>query len=283
MPTAIINFVQARAELLKLNLNSGMEPTSEAYKRMSQETTAQILKQVASIGKLNVENGADILSIIQGHVANEKPLFNGEQIATIRDSVNAKVDQSMGASNNSNTQYQKINHPEVWLTKELQDTMLANPPELDTRTKIQFRINALAAFFGRGGMLRPNEPTCRDVVSLALLDQNDGLVASEGLAWLRVFKTLAKQIAHTACESIGGAGPVHACTRQHEAGKPAVLQQHLRGEGARPRRVGQAPQVAHRAGSHGVPLHAQLRQRHIPASNTCQSEAEGTCSAPSAR
>ena len=85
--------------------------------------------------------------------------------------------------------------------------MFDNPPELDTRTKIQFRISCLAAFFGRGGMLRPTEPTCRDVTSLALLDQNDPTVASEGLYWLRVFKTQAKQIAHMTCESFAGQVP----------------------------------------------------------------------------
>ena len=128
MPPAIINFVKARAELLKLNLKSGMEPSSDAYLHMSQEATANIVKQVASIGKLNVENAAEMLSIIQGCVANEKPLFSEGQIATIRDRVNAKVDQSMGASNNSNTQYPKNNQPEIWLTQELQGTMMANSP-----------------------------------------------------------------------------------------------------------------------------------------------------------
>ena len=55
MPPAIINFVKARAELLKLNLKSGMELSSDVHFHMSQEATANIVKQVASIGKLNVE------------------------------------------------------------------------------------------------------------------------------------------------------------------------------------------------------------------------------------
>ena len=149
MPPAISKFVQARCELLKLNLKSGMETSSDMYGLMSQEAAANIVKQVASVGKLSVENAAEILSIIQGQVANEKPLFSQAQIDLIRDRVNAKVDQSMGASNNSNTQYQKITHPELWLTQELQDTMLASPPTLALGTKIQFRLNCLAEFFGR--------------------------------------------------------------------------------------------------------------------------------------
>ena len=169
---------------------------------MSQEATVNIVKQVASVGSLTVENAAEILSIIQGGVASEKPLFSREQVATIRDRVNAKVDQSMGASNNSNTQYQKINDPELWLTRELQDTMLANPPTMAVGTKIQFRLNCLAEFFGRGGMIHPTEYTSRDIASLAFLDQTDALVTSEGLAFLRSFKALTKQVALAACERL---------------------------------------------------------------------------------
>ena len=169
MPPAISKFVQARCELLKLNLKTGMETSSDWYLHMSQEATVNIVKQVASVGSLTVENAAEILSIIQGGAASEKPLFSWEQIATIRDRVNAKVDQSMGGnnSNNSNTQYQKINEPELWLTQELQDTMLASPPTLAVGTTIQFRWNCLAEFFGRGGMLHPTEYTSRDIASLA--------------------------------------------------------------------------------------------------------------------
>ena len=96
MPSSIIKFVQARCELLKLNLKSGMETSSDLYLRLSQEATASIAKQVAIIGKLNVENAAEILSIIQGSVTNEKPLFSQEHMATNRDRVDAIVDQSMG-------------------------------------------------------------------------------------------------------------------------------------------------------------------------------------------
>ena len=109
----------------------------------------------------------------------------------------------MGASNNSNTQYQKINDPELWLTQELQDTMLASPPTLAVGTKIRFRLNCLAEFFGRGGMLHPTEYTSREIASLAFLDQTNVFVTSEGLAFLRSFKALTKQVALLTYERLG--------------------------------------------------------------------------------
>ena len=134
MPPAIVKYVEARSELLKLHINSGLEPTSEKYMRLAQDTTANILKQVASCGKLNCDNTVAILSIVQQHT-KEKPLFSEEQVAAIRDSVTSKLDNTMGANNSSNTVYQKIEEPELWLTQELQDTMLATTANLDERTK----------------------------------------------------------------------------------------------------------------------------------------------------
>ena len=53
------------------------------------------------------------------------------------------------------------------------------------RTKISFRLNALAAFFGKGGLAQPSEITSRDIASLALLDVDDASLMLEGLYWVR--------------------------------------------------------------------------------------------------
>ena len=81
--------------------------------------------------------------------------------------------------------------------------MLASPPTLAVGTKIQFRLDCLAEFFGRGGMLHPTEPTSRDIASLAFLDQTNAFVTSEGLAFLRSFKALTKQVVLLTYERLG--------------------------------------------------------------------------------
>jgi len=130
-------------------------------------------------------------------------MFTPEHMDLIRDCVNKKLNQDIGAGNNSNVTYQKLDAPEQWLTQGLQDTMLASPANLDSATRIRFRLNALAAFFGSGGLARPSEYACRDIVALALLDVDEATLMSEGVGWVRAFKALVKPMAKSHVDRMG--------------------------------------------------------------------------------
>ncbi len=199
---ALLNFARARFELLKLNLACGMDPVSDKYKQLSQAAVSHVQRQISTAGKINCDTATQILKLMNDGATSLK-MFSAEQVELIRDAVNSKLDQAMGASNASGSSSQKMSQPEVWLTQELQETMLASPPHLDGRTKITFRVNALAAFFGGGGMLHPAEHTSRDITSLALLDVSDATLLEEGLHWVRTFKGIVKQLAKGNSEVLG--------------------------------------------------------------------------------
>ena len=218
MVAAIVNFVTARFELLKLNLLSGLDPMSDKYKSLSQETTAQVTKQINSVGKINCETATTILQLLTEGENNVK-ILSGEQVDALRDAVNSKLDQGLGASNASNIVYQKIDAPEEWLTQEMIETMLASPSNLDATTRIRFRLNILATFFGGGGLARPSEHCAKDIVSLALLDVDDATLVSEGVGWVRVFKAMVKPLAKSLVDSMGGV-PTMASPAQHKEDSP---------------------------------------------------------------
>ena len=218
MVAAIVNFVTARFELLKLNLLSGLDPMSDKYKSLSQETTAQVTKQINSVGKINCETATTILQLLTEGENNVK-ILSGEQVDALRDAVNSKLDQGLGASNASNIVYQKIDAPEEWLTQDMLETMMASPSNLNAATRIRFRLNILATFFGGGGLARPSEHCAKDIVSLALLDVDDATLVSEGVGWVRVFKAMVKPLAKSLVDSMGGV-PTMASPAQHKEDSP---------------------------------------------------------------
>ena len=76
-------------------------------------------------------------------------------------------------------------------------------PVVEHETKIAFRINALGAFFGKGGLGVPAELTSRDIAVLALLDVADAICMTDGLYWVREFKSLVKPIAKSHIAALG--------------------------------------------------------------------------------
>ena len=194
--SAIINLVRARAELLRLNLKSGLLVDSSEYQRISGDATAVIAMQIGNVSKLNCEQSAEILKL-----CTEDSLFTQDQIDRVRNVVNAKLDQVAGKSNASGTTYQRIADPETWLPHDLFSTVTEpNTMKMEEWSHKVFRISTLAAFFGAGGLLHPEEYTSRDIVSVALLDVPDAVIVHAGVQLVQRFKTLVKDVArsHTA-------------------------------------------------------------------------------------
>ena len=185
--SAICKLVQIRVELLKLNLKSGVNPTSVSYVSLSQEAKYVTLIQFGAVGKLSCDQATNILKIV-----TDEPIFSQSQLSELREAVNDKLDQQVGLSNGSNTKCQKIVQPEVWLHSDLREA-LASRVDIGRQQKMTCRVHLLAQFFGAGGLLHPTEPTSRDIVSLALLDDADSLIISEGTVWVRKFKCAAKK------------------------------------------------------------------------------------------
>ena len=65
MVAAIVNFVKARMELLKMNMHTGMSLESERYKRLSQDAVVCILKTINSVGQINCETVTAILKLLK--------------------------------------------------------------------------------------------------------------------------------------------------------------------------------------------------------------------------
>ena len=89
--SAICNLVQIRAELLKVNLKSGVDPSSNSYVSLAQEAIFVILKQIRAVGKLNCDQATYILKL-----ATDEPIFNQAQLSELREVVNDKLDQQGG-------------------------------------------------------------------------------------------------------------------------------------------------------------------------------------------
>ena len=233
MVAAIINFVKARMELLKMSMQTVMSLESERYKRLSQDAVGCILKTISSVGQINCETVTAILKLLKDDVEGPiTQLFTEGQVETIRERLADKLDQHMGASNASNTKYQNIAKPELWLTKDLQDIMLADAQSLNMQQKISFRINALACFFGRVVLGVPAELTSRDIAVLALLDVDDATCMTDGLYWVRQFKLLVKPIAKSNIEALV-ALPTMLTPESHSKDAPPVVRTHVRREGGR--------------------------------------------------
>ena len=84
MVAAIINFVKARMELLKLNLMTGMNAESENYQRLSQDALASVIKNINSVGKMNCDAVTGILKLLQDDF-EDTPLLNAQQVEVIRE------------------------------------------------------------------------------------------------------------------------------------------------------------------------------------------------------
>ena len=110
MVAAIVNFVTARIELLRLNLLSGLDPVSDKYQSLSQETTAQFTKQIDNVGKINRETATTILQLVT-ECPNNAKIFSDAQIGTLRDSVNKKIAQHMGLASRSTSCTRRLMPP----------------------------------------------------------------------------------------------------------------------------------------------------------------------------
>ena len=211
--SALYKLVSARLELLKLNVLTGMARASPKYAALSQECVTVLTRQISSVGRMNAEQVGNILRL----VADANVLCDVDA-HRLRDALNDKLDLSViGQHNASNTIYQTVPRPEMWLTGDLYAAVSNAPTSLhggcETKHK---KLGLLAGFFGSGGLVHPTEPTCRDITALAMMHDADAEIMQDGLYWVRTFKGLVKTVAKSYEAKFG-----HA---RHEFTDPPGLQ-----------------------------------------------------------
>ena len=186
--TALGQFVEARVELLELNVRSGLATASPAYLKLQSDACAAINRQIAMVGRVGVAEITSILSLICNGT------FTADQISSMRNNMILRLDQNVSAS--MNTKCSSVANVTAWPTQELWTLILS---DADVNVKVQ----AVSTLFGRGGLKNPTEIAARDITGLAMLQATDEYIRTHGLYHVRNAKMVMKSSAEALSEQHG--------------------------------------------------------------------------------
>ena len=160
--TALGQFVEARVELLELNVRSGLATASPAYLKLQSDACAAINRQIAMVGRVGVAEITSILNLICNGT------FTADQISSMRNTMILRLDQNVAAS--MSTKCSSVANVTAWPTQELWTLILS---DADVNVKVQ----AVSTLFGRGGLKNPTEIAARDITGLAMLQATDEYIS----------------------------------------------------------------------------------------------------------
>ena len=194
--SSLAALVAARAELLDLNMRSGMCVDDPRFRKLAEDAVQSILAQIRNLSLIPTATILDVMKVI-----TQTNLFNQEEQNRIRDAMNAKVNNNLPTHNAANCKYQSVLQPHIWLPDALHD-MVWLPPRTQG-DPVSEKLYALARFFGGGGLKHGTEHACRDIASMAMLHQDARSIVANGQVWLKEFKKLVKTFADSKARSLG--------------------------------------------------------------------------------
>ena len=205
--SSLASLVAARAELLGLNLRSGMDADDPRFLRLSETSVDSILQQIHNLALIP---SATIVEVMKHMVGCN--VFHQDAQNRIRDAMNEKVNHNAPTHNAANCKYQTVLQPHRWLPDSLHDLVWLPRAQPDP---VREKLAALARFFGAGGLKHGTEPTHRDIAALAMLHQDSATIMSMGHGWLIEFKKLCKVVADSKSRVLGNS--------RHEFTTPGAL------------------------------------------------------------
>ena len=177
---ALVSFVQARLEVLVVNVATGVGKDSEVFTTMQASTVEAIEKTCSEVvGGIPESQVSQLL-----HAIAEAPITE-DQRARLRITFNNLLSEAGPLK-----RLQTVHAPEEFLPKELWDTLRC-PTEC-----VPNKLAYLAGFWHKLGLRSPSEPTARDIAAIALMSEPVHVSAGKaGVEHVRCFKRLLKDMA----------------------------------------------------------------------------------------
>ena len=194
--SALAALVAARAELLDLDMRSGMCAYDPRFRKLAEGAVQSILAQIRNLSLIPTATVLDVMKVIM-----QTNLFNQEEQNRIRDAMNAKVNNNLPTHNAANCKYQSVLQPHIWLPDALHD-MVWLPPRIQG-DPVSEKLDAFARPFGGGGLKHGMEHACRYIASMAMLHQDARSIVANGQGWLKELKKLVKAFADSKSRSLG--------------------------------------------------------------------------------
>ena len=176
---SLLKFLQARIEILVLNakIAEGTDGHDQLkLKTMQTEAVQSIQKTCSEVyGAIPASEVAELLAAVA-----EAP-FTEDQRAHLRTVFNNLVGDGP-----PNKRQQQVQAPELFLTKRQWDSLLDET--------VQANLAMLAGFWNNLGLHSPTEYAARDIASIAMVHEPDHVITELGVAHVRTFKKLLKNL-----------------------------------------------------------------------------------------